>query len=315
MKSKKNKEIIIVSEDDDKSTNLVIEWLHAYGKSFKRYNDDSFFDLSIFLNKDLKNVLKKYSNNVFWIRRGGLKFSPNLISETFFYNHIKTEEKAVKYFFEKMLYLNRKIYGSSYFEKENNKINNLFLARESGLKIPDTLITTSKKELNLFFNKYDSIINKCIFHPIRFNIDENYKIQGSGTVIVAKENIDFFDDFFSLSFFQEYIEKQYEVRIFFLKDFFFSMAIFSQNDEKTKIDYRNYNREKSNRNIPFELPRKIKNKIKKFIKKSKIDTGSIDLVVNNKNDFFFLEINPQGQFNWVSETCNYYIEKKIAEEL
>lgn len=45
------------------------------------------------------------------------------------------------------------------------------------------------------------------------------------------------------------------------------MEIFSQFDEETKIDYRNYNRVKPIRNVPFKLPKVIENKLKKFSKK------------------------------------------------
>ena len=44
------------------------------------------------------------------------------------------------------------------------------------------------------------------------------------------------------------------------------MAIFSQLDEKTKYDFRNYNHGKPNRNIPYKLPEDIKEKVLKYTK-------------------------------------------------
>ena len=46
-----------------------------------------------------------------------------------------------------------------------------------------------------------------------------------------------------------------------------------------------------------------------------INTGSIDLIYSLSNEYVFLEVNPQGQFDWLSKNCNYYIEKDIAELL
>lgn len=40
------------------------------------------------------------------------------------------------------------------------------------------------------------------------------------------------------------------------------MAIFSQNDDQTKVDFRNYNINKPNRNVPFMLPNELESKIK-----------------------------------------------------
>ena len=90
------------------------------------------------------------------------------------------------------------------------------------------------------------------------------------------------------------------------------MAIFSQLDTQTELDFRNYNREKPNRNIPFKLPLKMQEKLLKFIKIMHLDTGSIDMIVTPNDEFVFLEVNPIGQFGWVSNYSNYYLEEKIA---
>jgi glutathione synthase/RimK-type ligase-like ATP-grasp enzyme len=44
-------------------------------------------------------------------------------------------------------------------------------------------------------------------------------------------------------------------------------------------------------------------------------SGSIDLIVDENNDYIFLEVNPIGQFAQVSIPCNYYIEEYIANYL
>lgn len=93
------------------------------------------------------------------------------------------------------------------------------------------------------------------------------------------------------------------------------MAIFSQLDDKTKLDFRNYNEENPNRNVPFKLPHEVENKLRNLFEQLDLNTGSIDLILTPKNDFVFLEINPVGQFGMTSYPCNYYLEKKIAKYL
>jgi glutathione synthase/RimK-type ligase-like ATP-grasp enzyme len=141
------------------------------------------------------------------------------------------------------------------------------------------------------------------------------KIHGIGTILVNKNQIDLLDKNFAPTMFQEYIKKDFEVRVFFFLDRIYSMAIFSQLDKKTSIDFRNYNRKKPNRFVPFILESEILSKIKKFIEVKGIRSGSIDLIFSKKQEYIFLELNPQGQFNWLSEYCNYHIEKEIAEML
>jgi D-alanine-D-alanine ligase-like ATP-grasp enzyme len=46
-----------------------------------------------------------------------------------------------------------------------------------------------------------------------------------------------------------------------------------------------------------------------------LDCGSIDLIYSTDEKYYFLEVNPVGQFGMVSYPCNYQLEKKIAIEL
>ena len=92
-------------------------------------------------------------------------------------------------------------------------------------------------------------------------------------------------DFFPPSFCQAYIEKKIELRIFFLGNQFFSAAIFSQSNPKTKIDFRNYDDENPNRIIPFNLPKDVSKKLLKMINSLKLTSGSIDMIYTKKNQF------------------------------
>jgi len=117
------------------------------------------------------------------------------------------------------------------------------------------------------------------------------------------------------SLFQRSINKKYELRIFYLDSDFYSMAIFSQSNIKTKTDFRNYDENKPNRCVPFTLPLDIKNKLDLFMRRKNYKTGSIDMLVDHNDNFIFLEVNPIGQFGMTSYPCNYYLEKKVAEYL
>lgn len=45
-----------------------------------------------------------------------------------------------------------------------------------------------------------------------------------------------------------------------------------------------------------------------------LNSGSIDFIKSG-NNYYFLEVNPIGQFGNVSTDCNYSLERKIAEFL
>ena len=42
-------------------------------------------------------------------------------------------------------------------------------------------------------------------------------------------------------------------------------------------------------------------------------SGSIDLILSNNKDYYFLEVNPEGQYDWVSVFGGYNLDKKIAK--
>lgn len=100
-----------------------------------------------------------------------------------------------------------------------------------------------------------------------------------------------------------------------MKGKFYSMAIFSQNDNQTSVDFRNYNYNKPNRKVPFQLPMEIEKKLDILMKKLDFNSGSIDMIVTVENEYVFLEVNPLGQFSMTSFPCNYNVEKIIAEYL
>ncbi len=61
------------------------------------------------------------------------------------------------------------------------------------------------------------------------------------STVMNDMDIEKLPDTFSPSLIQGYVEKKYELRIFYLNGECFASAIFSQLDEQTKIDFRNYN--------------------------------------------------------------------------
>ena len=65
--------------------------------------------------------------------------------------------------------------------------------------------------------------------------------------------------------------------------------------------------------MTFKLPKRIKESLIMLSKETGINSGSIDMIVDHKDNFYFLEINPVGQFEWVSYFCNYGIEQEIAK--
>ena len=190
----------------------------------------------------------------------------------------------------------------------------LYIALEVGLEIPNTIITNNKNELENFTSKFNKIITKSI-RNVEVITYKNYSLDVYTKILTLKE-VQNLPEIFNYAKFQEYVEKDFEIRVFFIDDYIYSMAIFSQNDTMTKVDFRNYNISKPNRFVPFKLPKIIEEKLLVLTRKLGLRTGSFDLIYNSHKDkYYFLEVNPVGQFGMVSYNCNEPIEEKIADIL
>ncbi len=314
--------IYIISEKTDLVTDLVTEWLISKKKKFIRINDDTFVNSTSKIQASFSNTSVFQNASKIWQRRGGANFIPDTLFQNFsnrsvFLNYFNKELSVYNSYLEDHLKKKLKDNYIGSLDQEihtNNKLINLEIAKEVGLKIPASLITSDKGALQAFYNKYKKIITKDLRAPIDIKT-RNKHFVSTGVKIVSSQMIAKLNKTFIPIYVQNFIAKQYEVRVFVIGKQLFSMAIFSQNDKKTQIDYRNYNRQKPNRCVPVLLPKSIEKKIWCFMDRTDMNTGSIDLIVTPQNEYYFLEINPMGQFHWVSANCNYYIEEKIAKFL
>ncbi|MDQ1096455.1 grasp-with-spasm system ATP-grasp peptide maturase [Chryseobacterium camelliae] len=208
-----------------------------------------------------------------------------------------------------MTMLQKSLESKKHISKESNSdINKLLVleeARKIGLLVPDFFLAEDTNEVVL----NDTIIKTIAGNPMIDNL--NSKTDGImyTTTIQDYEHNDFF-----ITFFQDKIEKDYEIRSFYLNRKIWSMAIFSQNDEKTKTDFRRYNLERPNRNVRYNLPEDIEKKMQLLMLKLDLNCGSFDFIKNGDH-YYFLEINTVGQFLGLSHICNYSLEKEIAEYL
>lgn len=313
----------------DFSTDLILQYLLYMDRDFdfQRINDsDQIQNIDINFSEDLSILLSDENEDFqidsftyFFYRRGKYDFT-KFFNLSNYHNVSNFKEREIQYiddFLHDFTY-SKNGYSHIYETKRNNKISQLYFAKLVGLNIPETVITSRKKSVNNFFkNKLICVVKPISEHVIvELGVSDGERtiLQPNGTVLLAKSELKGLKEEFFPSLFQEYIEKEFEVRSFYLNGKFYSMAIFSQNDSKTKVDFRNYNRDKPNRYVPFTLPTHVNERLLELMENLKLTTGSIDLVVR-ANIFYFLEVNPLGQFSWLSLECNYYLEKKIADHI
>lgn len=310
-----NMTIIIIVDNDDTSYNETVEWIFSYGGeilflNFFKLNSNNF---EYIINNNLNTLLLPYLKNPIkgvWFRSDTSRIiKDNWPNQVFLFDiktHIFWELEALK---QGLFITNTKTRWLSKHESiKLNKIQVLRDAKRVGLKIPETFVTNSKKSLKEFLKNNGKIICKAAFENIsHIKTKEGYLKQFVEEI--DEDTMKMIPETFFPSLFQRKIPKEFDARVFYLNGRFYSMAIFS-----TCVDFRaDYDK---HRNIPLKLPDDIEQKIVALMEKLDLNTGSIDFVKSSEDgQFYFLEVNPNGQFGMVSEPCNYYIEREIAKYL
>lgn len=323
--------IFICSDSNDFSTTQVIKWINYFGKKYIRFNEEDRIKLvkTIGLNdfifeiqSDLSTERFRFSQiQAYWYRRGGINLSYHFVENDKLNSkeinqYLWNESFAITNFIERLLEDNTLYSIGKQSFNYINKLSVLRKAAELKLDVPKTIVTTTKADLQIFYNEnqHVGIVTKDMHHPLNIKFSDT-EAGVLYTSEISQCHIDVLPEFFFSTKFQEKLDKDFEIRTFFIGKNTYSMAIFSQNDDKTKIDFRKYNNAKPNRTPPYNLPDNVKKKLIQLMSNIGLNSGSIDIVYTKDKRFVFLEVNPIGQFDQLSYPCNYNIEKIIANYL
>lgn len=176
-----------------------------------------------------------------WFRRGYFLFRyigniPTLSQETndSIKKHLSNEGRTLERFL--YYYLSKGISINNPNNYNYNKLIALREAQKAGLKIPQTLLSVCSDEIMVFLDRQGECISKSIQDLMGIRLNNKYTSTGA-TVRVEKKEVSPKGHWYSL--FQKEIRKKYELRIFYFMGRMFTMAIFSQMDEESEVDFRN----------------------------------------------------------------------------
>lgn len=311
--------ILIITNNLDFVADNVIDWIHSFGKKVFRFSFDDFLksaQVSYDLNseKKLSLVIDGHIIESGWLRKETDEYKRLYDLEKEFgfkdgYEYFKFLKKEMTV--SKQILLNGKNlkWLCDYKSVNVNKIEVLEFAQEYKLKIPKSIVTNNVDTLSKFINK--NKIERFIVKSIGENLSVMFKRKTSVFQPVKSfgiNNIQDFPDSFLPTLFQEEIDKRIEIRIFFINNSFYSMAIDSTTtDSRLTDDNTKY--------YPFQLPKIIEKKLLRLMNKLILNYGSIDLIVDKKNNYCFLEVTPTGEFSFLINNCNFNIEEEIAKYL
>jgi ATP-GRASP peptide maturase of grasp-with-spasm system len=323
--------ILIFSTSKDPSTLDVMRWIrHLSNARVVRINSDKTYSVDLTLSEDDFHVrVDEYAFRLAdissaWLRKGDFWFRglfapvevPGAsVLTSYMRQKLEREDRSIRDHFHYVLQKHCAVLGSA-SGSAPNKLVALEHARELGLRTPPFSVSTLRQHAQGLLESDCTYVSKAMSDGLYlFDTSESKAGYFTYTEALESHSLGGLGERMAPSFFQRYIEKRLELRIFFLDRTFLPVAIFSQADDQTRVDYRKYNLENPNRMIPFQLPQEVEHKLSLLNDKLGLNTGSIDMIVDKEGQFYFLEVNPTGQFAGLSESCNLSVERRIAERL
>ena len=314
--------VLIFTLDIGHTTDRVIGWLNYFKVDFIRINSSTVIsvieadinrDLFIFevhgIRVDLSDV------SCFWYRRGGVKLSSTcplntercdagnpferaLHEELFIalgISLIKENTRLREYFIYKLEKL------PSINKPSNSDLNKLIVldqAKRVGFNIPMTKVLARVSDIRLHYqnNLPNKLITKAIAEGVYF-IGRKNAYYGY-TELVTPEIVESLDNQVQVlpSLLQNAINKDYELRIFYLMNECFAIAQHTQELKDTVVDSRKTHMGNPVRTNLVQLPTEVTTNINKLMNCLSLTSGSIDMIVDKDGTYWFLEVNPIGQF-------------------
>lgn len=315
--------LILSKASHELSTDKVVAYLEKYNASYLRINGADLLQpgaVYIDLNNQLtiKGVpVDAEAVNVVFNRRWYDQNEVVIDDLPSQYDSIPThqvQDELLGEFFSLSQYIKSKFQHAIWIpeRKSVNKLKVLETAHKIGLNIPKTFVCSRKSDLIAIRKTYPNLITKAIGDLLPLKSEK--RLLSFLTKAIDDKVIAAMPETFFPSLIQEQLPKEYEIRIFYFYGAIYSMAIFSQRDTTTSVDFRNYNHEKPNRTVPYQLPKWLEDLIRTFMDAIHLNTGSLDFIFF-QDQYFFLEVNPVGQFGMVNHPCGYDLYDIIAQQL
>lgn len=303
-------EVLLISNKFDFSTDFIAAELASQGIDFIRINRDELKDYYIKFDPIKPELVAKYDGYSFTVSTKFLKSiyyrAPTFLRDIFQEN-LSEDEQLIRTqwaafvrslcVFEGVKWLN----NPTDIYKAEIKPYQLFIANKLGIKIPETIIS------NITFN---SEFEFQAIKSIDTAIVSNGENEGFVYTEIYKKNELEEVKYTSPFFIQQGLVPKIDIRVTIVEDV--AIAIQITSDKEINEDWRRYKNE-INYSI-IELPRHIYEFCINYTKILNLKFGAIDLVLHN-NEYYFIEINPTGEWSWLQKNTGFEFDKLIVGSL
>ncbi|MGU3375928.1 MvdC/MvdD family ATP grasp protein [Chryseobacterium sp. M5A1_1a] len=198
------------------------------------------------------------------------------------------------------------------FEKEKkmdgNKMLQLKIAERNNLTIPQTVFSNDEEKITAFFHQYCSGKAIAKLHGVNSKTMNGENL--ISTMIIEEETLENLSDIaYCPMIFQPYIDKEYELRIMYVDGEFFTGKINNSANADWRVSKEGYFWS------VYELPGNIKMNLTSMMEEMGLYMGAIDMIKGQDGKYYFLEVNPQGEWGMLQKELGFPIAERIADNL
>ena len=303
-------EVLLISNRFDFSTDFIAVELANQGVDFIRINRDELKDYSIEfdpIKPELKAQYKDYSFTVSTEYLKSVYYRAPTFLRDIFQEGLSEEEQLIRTqwaafvrslcVFENIKWLN----NPADIYKAEIKPYQLFIANKLGMKIPKTIVTNVTLNSDFEFQAIKSIDTAIV---------TNGDNEGFVYTEIYEKNELKEVKYTSPFFIQQGLVPKIDIRVTVIENDVVAIRITS--DKDIDEDWRRYKNELTY--SVFELPKTVHDFCIKYTKKLNLNFGAIDLVLHN-NEYYFIEINPTGEWSWLQKNTGYKFDELIVKSL
>jgi glutathione synthase/RimK-type ligase-like ATP-grasp enzyme len=195
-----------------------------------------------------------------------------------------------------------------------DKLRQLRLAQELGLRVPDTLITNDPSRVRPFFDEHGgSVVTKLLGALTQ-------TMNGTGdflyTSAVAEEDL---EDVAGLQLapqvFQPRVDKVAELRVVVVGRELFAGALDPRGSERARLDWRQATAADGLSWTRATLPEEVGAQALALTGRLGLTYAALDLLLDGDGAYHFLEVNPAGEWGWLERDLDLPIADAIARAL
>ena len=182
-----------------------------------------------------------------------------------------------------------------------NKAVQLHLARAAGLNIPQTLMTNSPQAVRGFFHQHPNGAICKAFGSHVWQQQDSKEIAVTETFSLGREQLPSDEVLtYAPAIYQQRVTKLYDVRMVLMGEKIYSHSLHTPGN---LLDWRCEGALNGLIVETIHTPPDVEEGVLRLAQKAGICFGVMDFAIDRHGDWWFLEINEQGQFFWLEQLC------------